>query len=311
MARNLSFIPTPVLEVVNVAAIQSKPIREDRDFDDLKSSIQLMGVLQSVVLRATAKDYQIIGGARRVEACKQLGIETIPALVYPKGTNSSFVPTATITENAVRSSNIGSDVLAMQALVKDGERDPKVISEQTGLPKKKVQELFELIDLDDSIVLGIVKGTVAPTTAKEVKKLRPQAMQQAIDVLAETGKLTGKDIHVIRQVRTQAAADQVALPDIPELGELPEFELGKPWVTTDPWQKLDMIAKQDIVTILEADEDDRTKINRLRSLVGLEGSEASLNQQSANEPVPKKSRSVGTGTGTTIAQRSRNKKPAS
>lgn len=216
--RNESFVPAPDHYAVPLTAIVTSPIREDQAFDELCSSVQLMGILQPVVLLAQShKSYKIIAGRRRCAACLKLGIGYISAVVFPAGTDEAFIDVASITENSVRSDNIGSDVLAMKHLVDDGERDVNTLSQKTGLPKGRIKQLFELIDLPEIIVNGIVAGTVAPTTAKEVRKLAPTAMKRAITMLEENGKLTGKDIHTVKESQITDASSQIVLPEIPDL----------------------------------------------------------------------------------------------
>ena len=50
--------------------------------EELKESIQENGLLQPIIVRSfSAGTYEIISGHRRVEACKELRIQTVPAIV--------------------------------------------------------------------------------------------------------------------------------------------------------------------------------------------------------------------------------------
>lgn len=49
--------------------------------DELAQSIQSHGLLQPVLLRKRANGYEVIVGERRLRACRDLGWETIPAIV--------------------------------------------------------------------------------------------------------------------------------------------------------------------------------------------------------------------------------------
>lgn len=50
--------------------------------EELKSSIKAVGLINPITLRKVTKGYEVIAGARRLEACKLLGWTTIPSIVY-------------------------------------------------------------------------------------------------------------------------------------------------------------------------------------------------------------------------------------
>ena len=70
-----------------VADLKPSPYQPRREFDleklqELADSIREHGVLQPIVIRkGLGRWYEIIAGERRFRAAKQLGMETIPALV--------------------------------------------------------------------------------------------------------------------------------------------------------------------------------------------------------------------------------------
>lgn len=56
--------------------------RDGIENEELKESIQENGLLQPIIVRSfSAGTYEIISGHRRVEVCKKLGIQTVPAIV--------------------------------------------------------------------------------------------------------------------------------------------------------------------------------------------------------------------------------------
>jgi ParB/RepB/Spo0J family partition protein len=298
-SRKLSFVPTPEHYAVPMDQIQGKPVHEDQAFDELVSSVQLMGILQPVVLKAPKTEhgkYTIMAGTRRCYACVKLGITHISAVVFPWNTDEAFVDITTITENSVRSNNIGADVLAMKRLVDNGDRDVDSLSLNTGLPKSRIKQLFELIDLPEPVVIGITEGKIAPTTAKEVKKLKPKAMDRALAVLEETGKLTGKDVHKVREVQVESASEQIVLPSIPAL---PSPDTLTVMVGTPDHGKTNMdmtafIDRQSIVAILKSHRSTSEKLAAISVLVGYKSIDVKVGASANNDG--------------TIAQRARTKK---
>lgn len=263
-AQNLRMTDDPKPQIVALEDIQAVPVKEDGHFDYLATSIQTLGILQPPILREPQKKegkYEIIAGRRRCAVAYKLGINPIIAIVYPKSVDKAFIPSAAIAENQVRSKNIGSDIVAMGLLHEQGFESADDVSALTGLPLPEVKKLMELRDLPKPVLDGIVSGSIATTTAAEVKKLRPQAMERALTVLEETGKLTSNDIRKVREVQVKDAATQVVLPEIPDLSQF-ENDVITP--------KGDILAVMEgVIAILEGEGSDRERIVALRKLVGL------------------------------------------
>ena len=72
------------IKIENLKAFENNPFifREDTAFDLLVDSISNLGVLAPIIVRSLDDgNYEIISGHRKAEACKRLGIETIPCIV--------------------------------------------------------------------------------------------------------------------------------------------------------------------------------------------------------------------------------------
>lgn len=76
--RNPSNIP---LSSITPNPFQARTHWDDEKLDELASSIKANGIIQPVILRRTATGYELIAGERRYRASKQLGLDSIPALV--------------------------------------------------------------------------------------------------------------------------------------------------------------------------------------------------------------------------------------
>lgn len=307
-ARNLKLTPDPEPRVVELTDISIVPVKQDNHFDHLCNSIQQLGILQPPVLREPAKKdqtYEIIAGRRRIAAAEMIGIPKIICVVYPKNVDKAFIPSATIAENQVRSNNIGADIVAMGLLVDQGYDDPEVVSSMTGLPQSDVKKLFELRDLPKPVLDGIVSGNIATTTAHEVKKLRPKAMERALGVLDEKGKLTTNDIRRVREVQIEHAASQVTLPDIPDLPDAPDLDFDG----TDPNEFAGVFSGSvhqtfgEIVQIVIGEGSGDEKIKRIRELLGIP-------DEPSDAAEPDRVEVLASETDETIAQRARKRSAA-
>ena len=56
--------------------------REGIEKEELAESVKENGLLEPIIVRSfSAGTYEIISGHRRVEVCKEMGIQTVPAIV--------------------------------------------------------------------------------------------------------------------------------------------------------------------------------------------------------------------------------------
>ncbi len=72
------------IRIENLKSFENNPFifREDTAFEMLIDSISNLGVLTPIIVRSLEDgNYEIISGHRRTEACRRLGIETIPCIV--------------------------------------------------------------------------------------------------------------------------------------------------------------------------------------------------------------------------------------
>ena len=72
------------IRIENLKSFENNPFifREDTAFEMLIDSISNLGVLTPIIVRSLDDgNYEIISGHRRAEACRRLGIETVPCIV--------------------------------------------------------------------------------------------------------------------------------------------------------------------------------------------------------------------------------------
>ena len=90
--------------------VPTKYIRENKNnprtriesVEDLKASIKASGLLQPIAVRITGKnEFEVIAGSRRFQACKELGLEKIPCIVFHDIDDEKAYELATA-ENIVR-----------------------------------------------------------------------------------------------------------------------------------------------------------------------------------------------------------------
>jgi len=192
--------------------------KKSQHYTQLKKSIGMLGMLVPVILRSReGQPHLIISGRRRIAAARELNMKTVPAMLYHHSVHESFIPSATIAENAIRSDNMAADIESVRTL-RDQGCTAATIESMTGMPVRDVMRLLDLLALPDEIIGGVQDGTIAQSTADQLRKSTPETIASTLDVYRENGKLTLADVRNARSTGYQAATATLDLPEIESMG---------------------------------------------------------------------------------------------
>lgn len=243
------------------------PAQPRRYFDPeryaaLRHSIAQQGILQPVLLRPQGERYQLIAGARRVQAARELGLEAVPALV--RELNDVQARELALVENLQREGlnpleetwgtldllalKLGLDRAgAVQALDRmlnrsNGEPGPEAeiinaVFQDLGklTPQSFRTHRLPLLNLPAEILQALEQGQLHYTKARAIAQVpdptfRNQLLQQAINENLSLAQIRAQ----IQQTRApedwQKRCQRVAIalksaPDSPELAtKLAELE---------------------------------------------------------------------------------------
>lgn len=223
-ANQVAMSGSPILRNVVVGLLPDVHTpKGSQSFSQLKQSIKSLGILVPVILHEEHTGnqpglrYRIISGRRRIAAAREIGLKQVPAIVYPKEVHEAFIPSATIAENAIRSDNVSADIESVRTL-RDQGLTIATISEFTGMPTRDVTRLIELLALPDEIIAGVQNGSIAQTTANELRKSTPEVVASTLEVYRDKGKLTLADVKEARSTGYQTATATLDIPETPQLG---------------------------------------------------------------------------------------------
>jgi ParB family chromosome partitioning protein len=146
----------------------------------LQQSIQKVGLLQPVCLRKHERGWQIVFGARRILACKELGWQKIPAQVYTaeeltveRALDFSF-------EEDIRQRELNpvekARVLAkfFQLANWDFPRLVQEVAPRLGLPPsiEMVKNYLALLNLEEQHQIAVANGALTPAHAFQLEQLK-------------------------------------------------------------------------------------------------------------------------------------------
>lgn len=119
-----------IINMENISANPRNPRTDLGDLSDLEASIKANGLLQPIVVRhnGSNKRYEVVAGSRRFQACQNIGLDAIPAIVVDV-TEDKAVELAT-TENIVRKEMSPTDECrAIMAMVDSGKNIRDIAAE--------------------------------------------------------------------------------------------------------------------------------------------------------------------------------------
>ncbi len=172
-------------------------VKQDLEMEMLIDSIKLNGVLVPIVVRPQKENgYEIISGHRRVYACKEAGIETVPAFIREMSRDESVI--FMVDSNIQREHLLSSEKafayrMRLEAMKKQGFRTDLTsdqagqklqsverLAQQTPDSKTQVQRYIRLTNLEKPLLDLVDEGRIAFTPAVELSYLLPEEQQMVI-----------------------------------------------------------------------------------------------------------------------------------
>ena len=177
------------------------------ELDELVTSIREVGLLQPIVVRpivgatATGPHYELIMGERRLRATKQLGLETIPAVV--KNTADEDMLRDALLENLHRANlNALEEASAYQQLLADFGITQDQLATRIGRSRPQITNTIRLLKLPASVQKKVAAGVLSAGHARAILAAGDSA---AMERLAD--KIVNEDLSVRA---AEAAAGQAS-----------------------------------------------------------------------------------------------------
>jgi ParB family chromosome partitioning protein len=151
------------LRQVPVELVVPNPRQPRRTLDQdalqaLAGSVGERGVLQPVLVRPVAGGtYELVAGERRWRAAQLAGLETVPALVQPRG-DAEALEVALVENMAREDLNPVEEARACAALVEELGLTREEVGRRVGRSRVAVSNLLRLLDLPDEALARLERG---------------------------------------------------------------------------------------------------------------------------------------------------------
>lgn len=163
---------------------------DEDELEELAASIDRDGLLQPILVRQVGKEYQIIAGERRWQACRQLGMATVPIRI--KDANDDKALELALVENIQRSDlNPIEEAYGYRRLMDRQGLTQSEVAQAVSKGRSTVANALRLLELpeaaqqmlfEDKISSGHARAILAIPSKEGKEKLTEKLLEEKLSV---------------------------------------------------------------------------------------------------------------------------------
>ena len=178
---------------------QPREVFDEDALSELVTSIKEVGLLQPVVVRKVAEDrYELIMGERRWRACREAGLERIPAIV--RATDDEKLLLDALLENLHRAQlNPLEEAAAYDQLLKDFKCTHDQLADRIGRSRPQVSNTLRLLRLSPPVQRRVAAGVLSAGHARALLSVDDSEEQ---DRLAHRIVAEGLSVRAVEEIVT-------------------------------------------------------------------------------------------------------------
>ncbi|MFD4741801.1 ParB/RepB/Spo0J family partition protein [Streptomyces virginiae] len=196
---------------------QPREVFDEDALAELVTSIQEVGLLQPVVVRQSAPGrYELIMGERRWRACREAGLEAIPAII--RATDDEKLLLDALLENLHRAQlNPLEEAAAYDQLLRDFKCTHDQLADRIGRSRPQVSNTLRLLKLSPSVQRRVAAGVLSAGHARALLSVDDSEAQ---DKLAHRIVAEGLSVRAVEEIVTLMASEpsSVVKPKGPRAG---------------------------------------------------------------------------------------------
>ncbi len=192
------------LDVITPNPRQPREVFDEDALNELIVSIKEVGLLQPVVVRQIGGDrYELIMGERRWRACREAGLERIPAIV--RATDDEKLLLDALLENLHRAQlNPLEEAAAYDQLLRDFACTHEQLADRIGRSRSQVSNTLRLLKLSAPVQRRVAAGVLSFGHARALLALE-EAEEQ--DKLAHRIVAEGLSVRAVEEIVTLMNSD--------------------------------------------------------------------------------------------------------
>ncbi|RAJ66524.1 ParB family chromosome partitioning protein [Streptomyces sp. Amel2xB2] len=197
------------LEAITPNPRQPREVFDEDALSELVTSIKEVGLLQPVVVRQLGPErYELIMGERRWRACREAGLERIPAIV--RATDDEKLLLDALLENLHRAQlNPLEEAAAYDQLLKDFNCTHDQLADRIGRSRPQVSNTLRLLRLSPSVQRRVAAGVLSAGHARALLSVEDGEEQ---DRLAHRIVAEGLSVRAVEEIVTVTSSSTKSPP---------------------------------------------------------------------------------------------------
>lgn len=196
-AQHVEMVPIADVVVMNPRA------RNRRVFNEIVENIALVGLKRPITVTRHSEDdtiiYRLVCGQGRLEACKMLGYEEVPALIVSADEEDCLV--SSLVENCARRQHRALDLLREIGAMRERGFAVTEIARKTGLSYEYVNGVTRLLAQGEERLLRAVEsGTIPISVAVDIADAEDAEVQKALQSAYDDKLLRGRRLIAARRL---------------------------------------------------------------------------------------------------------------
>ncbi|SOD63756.1 chromosome segregation DNA-binding protein [Streptomyces zhaozhouensis] len=187
------------LDAITPNPRQPREVFDEDALSELVTSIKEVGLLQPVVVRRLSADrYELIMGERRWRACREAGLEAIPAIV--RATEDDKMLLDALLENLHRAQlNPLEEAAAYDQLLRDFKCTHDELADRIGRSRPQVSNTLRLLRLSPAVQRRVAAGVLSAGHARALLSVEDAEEQNklALRIVAE-----GLSVRAVEEIVT-------------------------------------------------------------------------------------------------------------
>lgn len=224
------------LECLRPGRYQPRMAMRQEGLEELAESIRSQGVLQPIVVRATApadtgqgvaahQEYEIIAGERRWRAAQLAGLDSVPTLV--REVSDSAALAISLIENIQREDlNPIEEAVALQRLIDEFDMTHQEVATALGRSRAGISNLLRLLTLTPEVRSMLENGDLEMGHARALLALDQVSQVDAGRTVANRGLSVRETEQLVRRILNPPAVSPAAVGD-PNIRDLQEDLAGR------------------------------------------------------------------------------------
>lgn len=165
---------------------QPRTVFDPGPLEELRDSIRNHGVLQPVVVRRTARGYELIAGERRWRGARLAGLERIPAVVKDDISDSEMLELALVENVQRRDLDAMEKARGYQGMIDALGLTQDQVAQKVGLKRSTVANHLRLLELPERAQAAIREGLITMGHARALLGLSDETL--ILTILAKVAR---------------------------------------------------------------------------------------------------------------------------